>query len=257
MPDGNLVSIGDGLRDARSCDDIDPHQIDAANPNGEKTNVTVGECDGTAVGNSGPAMPADGKKAACSEIETIICFTLGTAIQTPHGERRIETLKAGDQVLTLDNGPRPIRWIGRRTVRATGDLAPIRFAKGAIGNHRDLLVSPQHRILCGGHMTRLHFGEPEVLAPAKSLVDDFSVTVAYGGMVTYVHMLFDVHEIVIANGAPSESFFPGGHGLATLAEPSRNEIFRLFPDLRSNIGSYGPTSRFCVPPQQAQALVGA
>ncbi len=187
--------------------------------------------------------------------DNIICFTEGTAIQTPHGERRIEALKAGDLVLTLDHGPQPIRWIGRRSVRATGRLAPIRFAKGTIGNHRDLLVSPQHRMLYGGYMTQLHFGEPEVLAPAHSLVDDFGVTIDYGGMVTYIHMLFDQHELVIANGAPSESFFPGDQGLSTLTDPARDELFGIFPELRSNIGAYGPASRICLKARDARALV--
>ena len=187
--------------------------------------------------------------------DNIICFTEGTAIQTPAGERRIETLRPGDMVLTMDDGPQPVRWIGRSTVRATGNLAPIRFAKGTMGNHRDLLVSPQHRMLCTGHLPQLHFGEYEVLAPAKSLVDDFSVTIDYGGMVTYVHMLFDRHEVVIANGAASESFYPGETGLSTLSDASREELFRIFPELRCNLGAYGPASRTCLRPRDARTLV--
>jgi hypothetical protein len=221
------------------------------------TSITYTNTDDAAGGLSGTATLADGTIINFSEIETIICFTAGTAIRTPSGERRIENLKPGDLVLTLDNGPQRIRWIGSKTVRASGRLAPIRFSKGSIGNHRDLLVSPQHRILCGGYMTQLHFGESEVLAPAKSLVDEFGVTVAYGGMVTYYHMLFDRHEIVLANGAPSESFFPGGFGLDTLTDPARDEIFQLFPELRSNIGSYGPASRVCVKDREARVLLTA
>lgn len=187
--------------------------------------------------------------------ETIICFAEGTAVKTPQGERRIEALKQGDLVVTFDNGPQPIRWIGKRTVRATGSLAPIRFAKGSIGNHRDLLVSPSHRMLCGGQLTKLHFGQPEVLAPAKSLVDDFSVTIEYRGMVTYFHMLFDRHEVVIANGAPSESFHPGATGLDTLEASSRDELFQIFPELRSNVGTYGPATRTCLSGAEARVLV--
>ena len=112
-------------------------------------------------------------------------------------------------------------------------------------------------MLCGGFLTQLHFGEPEVLAPAKSLVDDFGVTIAYGGMVTYVHMLFDQHEIVIANGTPSESFYPGESGLDTLTSSSREELFAVFPELRSNIGTYGPASRVCLRPQDARMLATA
>jgi hypothetical protein len=210
--------------------------------------------DDAAGGLSGSATLIDGTIVNFSEIETIICFAAGTLIRTPHGERRIETLRAGDAVLTLDNGPQPIRWIGTKTVRASGALAPIRFRSGAIGNNRDLLVSPQHRMLCSGYRAQLHFGESEVLAPAKSLVNDFNVTVEYGGMVTYVHMLFDRHQIVVANGAPSESFFPGGTGLDSIEDAARSEVFELFPELRSNISSYGPASRICVKPHEARAM---
>ena len=198
-------------------------------------------------------MP-DGTFVTASGSEATICFTAGTAILTPLGERRIDSLAAGDMVSTLDNGPQRIRWIGRDTVRATGALAPIRFARGTIGNHRDLLVSPQHRLLCGGCKTRMHFGQSEVLAPASSLVDHFGVTVEYGGFVTYVHMLFDAHEIVVANGAPSESFYPGSFGLETLTDPARDEVFRIFPGLRSHLGAFGPTIRPCVSAAEARAL---
>ena len=185
---------------------------------------------------------------AVAQNENIICFTKGTYIQTPTGERRIETLRAGELVVTLDNGPQPMRWIGKKSVRASGPLAPIHFRSGAIGNTRDLLVSPQHRMLCKGGPAR------EVLAPAKSLVDHTNVTVAYSGMVTYVHMLFETHQIVIANGAPSESFFPGDTGLASIEPEARDEVFALFPKLRSDIASYGPASRLCVKPQAAGVM---
>lgn len=203
---------------------------------------------------AGAATLLEGTVLTLSQIETIICFTSGTLIQTPLGERRIETLGAGDVVLTLDNGPQPIRWIGTKTVPASGVLAPVHFRSGVIGNTRDLLVSPQHRMLCSGYRPQVHFGEREVLAPAKSLVDHFNVTVQYGGMVTYVHMLFDTHQIVIANGAPSESFYPGGSGLDAIEDAARAEVFTLFPKLRSDVASYGPASRLCVEPQEARAM---
>ncbi len=247
---GGTITVVGGEGGETSGDVLDLSAI-------ETSSIVYTNTDDAAGGLSGTATLVDGTLVNFSEIETIICFTAGTAIQTPSGERRIEKLKAGDLVLTLDNGPRRIRWIGQKTVRATGALAPIRFTKGSIGNHRDLLVSPQHRMLCGGYLTQLHFGEPEVLAPAKSLVDELGVTVAYGGMVTYIHMLFDRHEIVLANGAPSESFFPGSQGMDTLAAPSRDEIFRLFPELRSDMGAYGPASRVCVKATEARALVSA
>ncbi|MEP0565185.1 MAG: Hint domain-containing protein [Paracoccaceae bacterium] len=241
--DGGAISIVGGETGETDGDTI--------NFNGQLDTITFVSGDPEA----GTAVLLDGSVVTFSEIENIICFTKGTLIRTPMGERRIETLQAGDVVLTLDNGPQPIRWIGCKTVRASGALAPIRFQRGVIGNNRELLVSPQHRMLCSGYRAQLHFGESEVLAPAKALVDDFNITVDYGGMVTYVHMLSDTHQIVTANGAQSESFYPGGTGLEAIEDAARAEVFTLFPELRSNMASYGPAIRPCVKPHEARAMM--
>ena len=74
---------------------------------------------------------------------TIVCFTEGTMIETEHGPRAIETLQQGDRVLTRDDGYQPLRWIGTRRVRAEGDLAPVLFQPGTVGNDRPLLVRYQ------------------------------------------------------------------------------------------------------------------
>ncbi|MCV6595109.1 MAG: Hint domain-containing protein [Silicimonas sp.] len=201
---------------------------------------------------SGDLRLSDGLRVSYHEIEAIICFVQGTLIRTPAGERRIESLRPGDEVITRDNGPQKIRWIGNRQVRASGALAPVRVLRGVFGNHRDLWVSPQHRMLVTGAEARSLFGQDEVLVPAKSLVNDFTITTEFGGMVTYLHMLFDRHEVVIANGAPSESFYPGDAALSALAAPARDELFRLFPALRS--GTYGSTGRPVVAEDAARAL---
>ena len=85
-----------------------------------------------------------------SALQDFVCFTRGTLIKTDQGERPIEELAAGDMVLTMDHGYQPIRWIGSSKRAATGDLAPILIRKGALGNDRDLRVSPQHRMLLQG-----------------------------------------------------------------------------------------------------------
>ena len=185
------------------------------------------------------ATPVDGSASH----DAIICFSAGTHIQTPFGDRRVETLAIGDHVITRDGGPEPIRWIGQKTVRASGALAPIRFTKGTLGNFRDLLVSPQHRMLLPKQS-----GSQEILIPAKQLVDHFQITNDFGGMITYVHMLFDRHEVVFANGAPSESFFPAAGGLETLTDEARTEVFELLPKLRSDLAGYGPPNRDIAPP---------
>ena len=179
--------------------------------------------------------------------EAAICFTKGTRILTPTGERPIETLRPGDAVVTQDHGAQELRWIGQRTVRASGTLAPICFLRQSIGNHRDLVVSPQHRMLCLA-------GRHERLAPAQDLIDNDRVSIAYGGMVTYLHVIFDRHEVIFAEGAASESFHPSDSALQTLADPAREELFTLFPALRSNPGGYGPVVRPCLPAQAAALM---
>ncbi|SLN64084.1 hypothetical protein PSA7680_03372 [Pseudoruegeria aquimaris] len=172
----------------------------------------------------------------------IACFVLGTEIDTPQGPRRIETLAPGDLVLTRDHGPQPLRWIGRTTVRGTGRFAPVRIRAGQLGATRDLWVSQQHRMLRSGWQVELLLGAEEVLVPAKQLIDGAGIALAPCDCVTYMHMLFDRHEIVTANGAASESYFPGATSLAELAPATAAEIRALFPGLDREIG-YGPTAR--------------
>lgn len=161
---------------------------------------------------------------------SVPCFVAGTLIATPDGARRAEDLRPGDMVLTLDHGPQAIRWVGARDVPGQGSFAPIRFAPGALGNGRELLVSPQHRMLVTGWRAELLFGAPEVLVAAVHLANGRSITRAPRARVRYVHLLFDRHELVWSEGALSESFHPGGRMLAGDAA-LRAEVLALFPGL--------------------------
>ena len=179
-------------------------------------------------------LDADGNVIATttfSEIEQVVCFAAGTMIRTPEGERPVETLRPGELVETMDSGPQPVRWAGRRIVPATGRFAPVRIRAGAFGSRRDLLVSQQHRMLVSGPRAELMFGAPEALAAAKHLADGESVTIEEGGVVEYVHILFDRHEIVFAEGAATESLHPGAAALSGIAPEGREEILALFPEL--------------------------
>lgn len=176
----------------------------------------------------------------------IVCFTTGTMIQTPDGPRVIETLSPGDLVNTRDHGPQPIRWIGQRTVPAKGAYAPVLFAKGALGNTRDLRVSPHHRMLITGWRAQALFDTAEVLVPAIALVNDKTIRQQSGGRVTYVHILFDQHEIVLAEDIPSESFFPGAAAMNNLEEKARDEILALFPELATKDGKFSRPARMAL-----------
>ena len=185
---------------------------------------------------------------------TVWCFARGTMIDTSNGEVAIEDLKAGDMVRTADNGFRPLRWVGSTSVKATGSKAPILFRKGAIGNTQDLLVSPAHRVMLQDWQSEILFGTNELLASAQSLVNDSTIIRQEMEEVEYFHILFDQHEIVFSNGAPTESFHPGDADVGTMAQESRDEIYSLFPELALDQESYGPSARATLRPQEAALL---
>jgi Ca2+-binding RTX toxin-like protein len=184
----------------------------------------------------------------------VACFVRGTQIATRRGSVPIEELKAGDEVITMDHGFQKIRWIGATSVPAAGDLAPVVIRKGAMGNERDLRVSPQHRMLVRGWHVELMFGQKEALVPAKALINDETVFPLEGGTVDYFHMMFDRHELVYAEGIPSESFHPGHVGLGSFAEDTREEILTLFPQLREDAGSYSEHVRPSLKVREAKVL---
>ncbi|MCC6008592.1 MAG: Hint domain-containing protein [Rhodobacteraceae bacterium] len=160
------------------------------------------------------------------------CFTRGTRIRMADGSLcPVEDIAPGDLVETLDNGPRPVRWAGRRAVRAEGHLAPVVFSAGSIGNPRELIVSPEHRLMLRDWRAEVMLGEPEVLIRARDMVNGDTIYRRSGGSVDYVHILFDDHQIVWAEDVPSESLHLEEGTLSGLAPEARDEILTLFPEL--------------------------
>ena len=170
----------------------------------------------------------------------IACFCAGTRICTKDGETPIEDLSVGDKVFTMDHGDQSIRWIGSTTLDAI-DLAknpklrPIRIRAGALGQGlpvTDLMVSPQHRILVRSAIAERMFGTHEVLIPAIKLIGLMGIDrIEDMSEVTYWHMLFDTHEVIFSNGAPTESLFTGPEALKSVSPESRREIMSIFPEL--------------------------
>jgi Hint domain-containing protein len=183
----------------------------------------------------------------------LTCFTPGARIRTPTGGRAIETLKPGDLVVTADHGAQPIRWIGQRRVEGAGDFAPVRFMKGAIGNRRELQVSPQHRMMISGWRAELMFGEAELLVAAKHLVNGDTIHVAPCGQIEYIHLMFARHEVIFVEGVATESFHPGDYVLGQ-DRALMGELTALFPELRHGPGPEWITARHVLKGREA-ALV--
>lgn len=177
-----------------------------------------------------------------SFVAPVMCFARGTLIKTHGGLRRIETLRAGELVVTRDHADQPIRWIGSRKLSAKEldalpNLRPIRIRAGALGRNlpeTDLTVSPQHRVLVRSKIAQRMFSVKEVLVAAKHLLEIDGIEVAEDiQKIEYFHILFDRHEVIFSNGAETESLHTGPQALKSLDQAARDEIFTLFPELRN------------------------
>lgn len=201
--------------------------------------------------NGGMAVGA----ALLNSENTAVCFVAGTRLATAKGHRPIEKLRVGDLVETADQGLQAIRWIGQMTVNGMGDLAPILIEAGTLGNRRDIMVSPLHRMLLSGWQVELMFGEDEVLAAAKMLVNGGTIRPVPMAQISYFHVMFDSHQIVYAEGAGTESFHPGEEGFDALGAAAQDEITALFPRLAGgDFASYGPSARRCLRMHEARLM---
>lgn len=178
-----------------------------------------------------------------TNIESIVpCFTPGTLITTLRGQVPVERLLRGDRVLTRDHGFQVVEWIGQKDLSAAEvarrpELRPIKISQGALGDglpERDLIVSPQHRILVSSYAAEMWFGETEVLVAAKHLTCLDGVEVMAAADVSYIHFMCARHEIVLSDGSWSESFQPGDMTLSGLDSEARAELLALFPELCSD-----------------------
>ena len=145
-------------------------------------------------------------------LQAAVCFLAGTAIATPDGTRAIETLAAGDHVLTADGAIRPVRWLGRQTVATRfADpmrVAPIRILAGALGANlpvRDLHVSPDHALMVDGT-----FVQAGALVNGVSITREDNLPATF----TYYHVELADHSLILAEGVPAETFIDNVDRLA-------------------------------------------
>lgn len=174
----------------------------------------------------------DSLGAIIDNVSIYVCFVRGTRIACDTGKKPVESIKVGDLVKTMDHGLQPVRWVGSAKWAGKGVNAPVCFQKNTVGNGRDLLVSPQHRMLLTGWKAEVLFGKPEVLASAISLVNDRTIRQINMPEVEYFHILFDQHEVIFAEGSATESFHPGIDAVSALDKTAQAEVLALFPELK-------------------------
>lgn len=135
-----------------------------------------------------------------------VSFTRGTRITMADGAQKpIEDVRAGDMVLTRENGPQQVRWIGQQTVRATGAFAPVVIAPGTLNNEGELRLSPNQRLFIYQRSDQAQTGNSEIMVKAEYLVNGLSVVRSTGGFVDYFQVLFDGPEFIFAEGIATES----------------------------------------------------
>ena len=119
---------------------------------------------------------------------------------------------------------------------------------------QDLTVSPQHRMLIGGWRAEMLFGEPEVLIAANHLTGLPGIAQIPARAVSYFHLLFDTHQLVLSNGTWSESFQPAEHSLSEMDDAQKAELFALFPNLAGPEIDY-PAARVTLKSFEAKVLL--
>ncbi|MGJ8605845.1 MAG: Hint domain-containing protein [Marivita sp.] len=229
-------------------------QVVTLNADGTLTVLSDGDVE-TAYFNYTVSNGLGQQDTAIVQVNQLPCFVAGTLIDTPDGPKPVDSLREGDLVTTLDDGPQPIRWAGSKTVVATDRFSPVCISAGSYGATEDVMLSPQHRVLVRDIWAELLFGESEVFVKAKDLVNGKTVRhVMRGEQVTYVHLLFDRHQILESSGLASESYLPGPMMSACFDQDAHEEILTLFPEL-ADISSGGwDAARPILKSHEARAL---
>lgn len=183
-------------------------------------------------------LPADASISfnAATGTVTYACFLRGTRIATPNGEIPVEKLRPGDVVLTLDRGKVAVKWVGRRvldpkSIERPWDALPVRVRKDAIAEnvpHRDLLLSPDHCLFMADR-----------LIPVKLLINEATIVQEKTEEpFEYFHIELDRHEVVLAEGAFTETYIDLGNR-QMFAAPN---VFQVVRD------GTQPLQQFCYPP---------
>jgi hypothetical protein len=204
----------------------------------------------------GPSNSGGGAVAGANTVP--FCVTHGTLIETDQGPRPVQDLQAGDLVQTLDNGFAPVLALfscelGPEALSENPKLHPGRIRAGRLGRglpKRELWVSRQHRMLVSSKVAGRMFGLKDVLIPAIKLTQMPGIRVdSRAQSVTYFHILMADHQVIYAEGAPTETLHTGPGVLETMPPETVAELHRHFPDL---MAQFDPQTAKPVPPLPKQ-----
>ncbi|PIE13290.1 MAG: hypothetical protein CSA68_11915 [Rhodobacterales bacterium] len=164
---------------------------------------------------------------------TNVCFVDGTRIATPCGEVPVEKLAPNDLVCTADHQAQAVSWVYSalwkpHEMMANWRLAPVRISRGALGGglpRRNLYLSQQHRVLVQGAIAKRMFGADEVLIAAKFLLDLPGVFLSFPNReIGYYHVMLEQHEVLISEGARTESLYLGPQALKSIPCEAQEEL---------------------------------
>lgn len=175
------------------------------------------------------------------------CLVRGTLVMTDCGEIPVEALKPGVKVLTQDNGFQELVLSLSRVVEMTElqrneKLFPVRITAGALGAglpKRDLLVSRQHRMAIRSNIVKRMFATDAALVAAIRLTEIAGISVDDSvERVEYFHLVFKRHEVIFAEGTPTESFLLNLETQKTLTKAQREEFATLFPEADLEVSAH-------------------
>ena len=141
-----------------------------------------------------------------SSSQLSVCFAAGTLIDVPDGVRQVEELCIGDEVTALDGRTVLVKWIGRQRVLTSFGpaerLRPVRIKAGALDAgvpRNDLTLTADHALLIDG-----------LLINAGALVNgsgiDYVPLQELGDCYTVYHIETENHDVILAEGAPAETY---------------------------------------------------
>jgi Ca2+-binding RTX toxin-like protein len=200
-----------------------------------------------------------------AELEAIgiPCFTPGTLITTAIGQVAVEDIAAGDLVQTVDHGLQPVIWarhqhVSREDLARDPGLRPVIIRKLAFGNQRRMRVSLQHGLVWAAAEGRLIRAKHA----AEYLGNDAARVDLQCRDVTYIHLMFDRHQLIYAEGAPAEAFYPGPMALKSLDVDTICDLISVMPAMARLIFEgacpetvYGPPARAYLKASDIRALL--